>query len=303
MDIRDLHGRAVAAFGERVQGTPAGAWCQPTPCQAWNVTALVNHVVGENLWIPPLMSGATVADVGDRFDGDVLGGDPVGAWDRSLHEASTAVAAVDLDATVHLSFADVPASEYLWQLTADAAVHAWDLARATGQDESFDADLVQACLDWFRDMEDLYRSAGAIGPAVELTEGATAQDELLARFGRDPSPDSPLAVVVRFNDAFGRGDLAAVSGLITDDCVFEDTSPPDGGHHEGRAAVEAAFSAFFAGSPSNAFRTEDGFVAGDRVAIAWRYQWADGLADHIRGVDLFHIRGGRVAAKLAYVKG
>ena len=44
-------------------------------------------------------------------------------------------------------------------------------------------------------------------------------------------------------------------------------------------------------------------MAGDRVAIAWRYQWADGPADHIRGVDLFHIRDGRVAAKLAYVKG
>jgi len=303
MDVRDHHRRAVDHLSELVRATPPAAWRQPTPCDDWNVRDLVNHVVGENLWAPPLLAGKTIVDVGDRFDGDLVGDDPVGAWGRSVPETLDAAASTDLDATVHLSFGDFPAAEYLWQLTTDAVVHGWDLARATGQDETIDPDLAAACLAWFGPNEDAYRGAGAIGPAVAVAEGADPATELVARFGRDPSPDAPLAVVVRFNDAFGRQDLAAISGLITDDCVFEDTSPPDGGRHEGRSTVEAAFASFFDGSPPDAFRTEDGFVAGGRVAIAWRYQWGDGEAEHIRGVDLFDIRDGRVAAKFAYVKG
>jgi len=303
MDVRDHHRRAIEHLGELVRATPPGAWYRPTPCDDWNVRDLVGHVVGENLWAPSLLEGTTIDDVGDRFDGDVVGDDPVGAWDRSSGGALAAAAATDLDTTVHLSFGDFPAAEYLWQLTVDAVVHGWDLARATGQDETIDPEVAAACLSWFGPNEDAYRHAGAIGPAVAVAEGGDAASELVARFGRDPSPDDPLAVVVRFNDAFGRHDLAALGALITDDCVFEDTSPPDGVRHEGRDAVQAAFAAFFADSTLDAFRTEDGFVAGDRVAIAWRYRWGDGDAEHIRGVDLFAVRDGRVAAKLAYVKG
>jgi uncharacterized protein (TIGR03086 family) len=92
---------------------------------------------------------------------------------------------VDLGTTVHLSFGDVPAEEYLMQLFADHLVHSWDLARATGQDEALDEGLVRVCAAWFADREELYRAAGVIGPAVPLEDG-TAQEELLAAFGRNP---------------------------------------------------------------------------------------------------------------------
>jgi hypothetical protein len=82
------------------------------------------------------------------------------------------------------SFGDVPAEEYLWQLTADALIHAWDLARATGQDESLPPELVEACARWFDGTEDAYRAAGVIGPAVDGADPAAAQ---LGRFGRDPT--------------------------------------------------------------------------------------------------------------------
>jgi uncharacterized protein (TIGR03086 family) len=300
MDVKKLYDRAVGAFGERVHGVPSDAWRWPTTNPGWDVRELVNHLVNECRWAPPLLAGQTVADVGDRFDGDLLGDDPVGVWDSASGEALPAAAAVDLDATVHLSFGDFPASEYMWQLTADHLLHGWDLARATGQSEDFDAELVDGVLGWFKGVEPLYRAAGAIGQAVDVGPDPSPMDELLGRFGRDPSRDGTLAVVLRFNAAFGTGDYDAVASLITEDCVFEDTTPPDGTRHEGRDAVVAAFHALLDSTPAARFTTEEGVIAGDRATYRWRYDWGSG---HVRGVDVFRVADGKVAEKLSYVKG
>lgn len=185
-DIRDLHRRAVEGFGARVRAVGDDQWELPTPCSDWDVRALVNHVVGESLWTVPLMEGATIADVGDRFDGDVLGDDPKAAWESSAGPAVEAMAADGaIDRTVHLSFGDTPASEYASQLFADHLIHAWDLARATGGDERLDPELVDACAEWFAAMEPLYRGVGAIGERKAVVDGADPQTKLLAMFGRE----------------------------------------------------------------------------------------------------------------------
>jgi ketosteroid isomerase-like protein len=91
---------------------------------------------------------------------------------------------------------------------------------------------------------------------------------------------------------------------MTDDCVFEDTSPPDGRRHEGPDAVRAAWEAFFAASPTAHFDAEDVIVVGDRCVVQWRYTWtSDDGSGAIRGVDMLRVRGGKVAEKFAYVKG
>ena len=148
----------------------------------------MNHVVAEELWTAPLVDGATMDDVGSRFDGDVLGDDPVAAGRTA---AAAAVAAADAKLAeggiVHLSFGDVPIEEYVHQLTADHLVHSWDLAAATGQSRELDPDLVAELALWFADREELYRSAGAIGRRKGLGADADAQSRLLAGFGRDPS--------------------------------------------------------------------------------------------------------------------
>ena len=113
--------------------------------------------------------------------------------------------------------------------------------------------------------------------------------------------DEARDTIERFHDALNRRDLDALSDLITDDCVFEATSPaPDGTRHVGRQAVLEACRVFFAGSPTTHFEMEEMFGAGDRVIVRWLYSWADG---HVRGVDLLRARAGRVAETLAYVKG
>ena len=111
----------------------------------------------------------------------------------------------------------------------------------------------------------------------------------------------PLAVVERFNDAFNRQDLDSVMELMTEDCIFEDTDPPpDGARHQGAAAVRAGFGDFFRSTPTANFVAEEQFGIGDRAVVRWIFTWGDG---HVRGVDVFRIRDGKVAEKLAYVKG
>ena len=107
-------------------------------------------------------------------------------------------------------------------------------------------------------------------------------------------------VVLRFHDALNAHDIDAIARYITDDCVFEDTTPPDGTRHIGRDAVLDAFGRFFTDSPAAQFEIEDVVAAGDRAMVQWRYAWADG---HVRGVDVIRVRDGQVAETFAYVKG
>jgi uncharacterized protein (TIGR03086 family) len=185
-DVRRLFRRAAADFGRRVHDVKHDQWSSPTPCTDWDVRALVNHLVYELRWTVPLFEGRTVAEVGRRFDGDLLGDDPVAAWDEAAREALAVVEAGGaMERTVHVSFGDIPGSEYTTQLFTDLLIHGWDLARGAGQDERLDPELVAASARWFRNAESGYRAAGAIGPRVEVADG-DAQARLLGAFGRTP---------------------------------------------------------------------------------------------------------------------
>src|SRR2546430_10612506 len=107
--------------------------------------------------------------------------------------------------------------------------------------------------------------------------------------------------VEAFNDAFGRHDVDAVMALMTDDCLFENTlPPPDGERHVGPDEVRRFWQEFFDGTPQARFETEEMVVAGDRAVVRGRVDWGSG---HVRGIDLFKVRDGKVAEKLSYVKG
>jgi uncharacterized protein (TIGR03086 family) len=185
VNTAEIFARSVAEFGTRVDQISDDQWGSSTPCDEWDVRALVNHIVGEDLWAPPLLHGSTIAEVGDRFDGDVLGDDPKRAWKQASEDALAVVAEPGaLDRTTHLSSGDTPASEYVNQLFADHLIHAWDLARAIGADDRLDPELVDACAQWFTAMEDAYRSGGSIAERPPVPDDADAQTRLLAMFGR-----------------------------------------------------------------------------------------------------------------------
>jgi len=125
---------------------------------------------------------------------------------------------------------------------------------------------------------------------------------------RDPQvgTNATLEAIERFNEAFGRHDVDGVMKAMTDDCVFENTCPPpDGERYEGEESVRRFWDRFFRSSPSSVFETEEIFAAGDRCVVRWHYRWVEesGTPGHIRGVDVFRVRGGKVAEKLSYVKG
>jgi uncharacterized protein (TIGR03086 family) len=161
-DQAALHQRAVQEFDARVRAVGDDQWELPTPCSDWNVRQLVNHLVYEDRWTVPLMEGSTLAEVGDRYEGDLLGDDPKAAWAEASSEAVRSVQADGaLDRTVDLSSGPTPAPEYVNQLFAD-----------------------QACATWFAEMEPHYRAAGAIGDRPEVPPDADAQTRLLAAFGR-----------------------------------------------------------------------------------------------------------------------
>lgn len=184
-DLVSLHLRAVEEFGARVLAVGDGDWERSTPCADWDVRALVNHVVSENRWTPPLLAGMTIEQVGDRFDGDLLGSGPKHVWQEAASDALVAVAQPDvLASTVHVSFGDISAEEYVTQVTVDHVIHAWDLAQATAGDERLDDELVELALDYLSLHAEEWRAAGVFGPAVEAPEGAGRQGELLALAGR-----------------------------------------------------------------------------------------------------------------------
>jgi ketosteroid isomerase-like protein len=112
-------------------------------------------------------------------------------------------------------------------------------------------------------------------------------------------------VVNRFNEAFNRQDLETLASLLTDDTVFEDTSPPpDGRRVEGKAAVIELWREWFRRNPDAHFEAEELIISGDRAIVRWVYRKVrNGQPWHLRGVDVFTVRDGKVAAKLAYVKG
>ena len=188
MELSELHRRCSEEWAARVAAAAStDVWGRPTPCEGWDVRALVNHVVVEDLWTRPIMERVTIEEVGDRYAGDPLGDEPVRAAADAASDAGSAVREqLPRGGTVHLSFGDAPVEEYVWQVSTDHLVHAWDLAAATGQDRTLDPELVSDVATWFAGREQMYRDAGVIGPRPSGA-GEDPQSRLLAAFGRDPS--------------------------------------------------------------------------------------------------------------------
>lgn len=183
-DPRTLLPRAMAEFDARVRAVPADAWPHPSPCAEWSVRDVVNHMVYECRWTPHLLRGDTMSDVGDRYDGDLLGDDPVAVWADASRDARDAATAATLDEVIHASFGDISGGFYLWQLSAEYVVHGWDVARGAGVDERVDPEVVGEIAGWFTDYEQFYRDIGVTGDAAPVPDGADPQTRLLAAFGR-----------------------------------------------------------------------------------------------------------------------
>ncbi|MFZ1266534.1 MAG: nuclear transport factor 2 family protein [Anaerolineae bacterium] len=115
-----------------------------------------------------------------------------------------------------------------------------------------------------------------------------------------------MRIVLDFNKAFNRQDVAGMMQLMSDDCVFENTNPaPDGTVYAGKEVVTRFWEDFFRESPRAHIEIEEIFGLGERCIMRWKYSWVDteGRKGHVRGVDLFRVTNGLIREKLSYVKG
>jgi ketosteroid isomerase-like protein len=118
--------------------------------------------------------------------------------------------------------------------------------------------------------------------------------------------EAAMRVTLAFNDALNRHDVPAMMALMTDDCVFENTSPaPDGTRYVGKPAVTQFWQDFFRASPQAHIQIEEIFGMGWHCVLRWRYDWVDAAGEpgHVRGVDIFTVKDGLITEKLSYVKG
>ena len=179
---------AVRRFGEAVSAVPDDAWSNPTPCSSWTVRDLANHLVSEHRWAPHILRGESIESVGDRYDGDLVGDDPRGAWHTAADESIRAFQDVESpEMPVRLSFGTVPAEEYAGQMLTDLVVHGWDLARGAGVDDRMDPETVETALEYAQSRSDIYAKPGPMFAGSLEVDSDDPQDRLLALLGRDPN--------------------------------------------------------------------------------------------------------------------
>ena len=182
MNLPQIHEQALSATAKLVDGVEERQHGLPTPCDGWDVRELLNHIVGGNFWAAELAAGKTIADVGDRLDGDTLGADPQAAYRASAKAAAAAFNAPGaMEAPCAVSYGPVPGEVYCGHRIVDVVIHGWDLAKATGQDTTLDPALVDAVA---APQMDMITGSGAFGTTVVVGPDADAQTRVLAQLGR-----------------------------------------------------------------------------------------------------------------------
>src|SRR5690606_39157321 len=190
------HGTSVAQMSNAIELIPEasrvvtdlpldGEWDRPTPCTEWSVRDLLNHLTAEHLWVPHLLRGETLEQVGSRYDGDVLGDDPMGSWRRAITASVLAWGQADADGRVHTSMGLMPTGEYANQMLVDLTVHAWDLARAVGVRPHLVPDAVEAALVYEKPRVGAGEVPGIFAAPLQ-TDSESRVDQLVALLGRDP---------------------------------------------------------------------------------------------------------------------
>jgi uncharacterized protein (TIGR03086 family) len=149
---------------------------------------IINYHAYDDAWVPDMLAGKTMAEAGmDNFKGDLLADDPKGNFEAIVDKATAAAKGLDdFERTVHCSFGDFPAREYLWQANGFRTLRAHDIARMIGADPRLPEELVQGVWDEIRPRAEEFRAIGVFGPAVPVPDDAPLQDRLVGLTGRDP---------------------------------------------------------------------------------------------------------------------
>jgi uncharacterized protein (TIGR03086 family) len=178
-DAAERYRRLATAMTGTIEGVSDDRWAAATPCEGWTARDLVAHLVDS--------SHMFLGFIGQEPpSGPAVDADPPGAFARARDAIQ---AALDDPATAGQEYDGMfgPTtfeSSVDGFLSADLVIHRWDLARATGQDETLPAEEVERIHQQLLPMDDRMRGPGAFGPKVEPPPGADAQTQLLCFLGR-----------------------------------------------------------------------------------------------------------------------
>lgn len=152
------------------------------------VRQIVNYHAYDDVWVPDMLAGRTMDEVGaDSWQGDLLGDDPVSAFSAIVDKACAAAEKVeDLDRVVHCSFGDFSTFDYFRQVTSFRGLRAHDIAKALGIELTMPAELVQGIWDQIEPDVEEWRGIGVFPAAVPVPEDAPLLDRLLGITGRQP---------------------------------------------------------------------------------------------------------------------
>ena len=182
-DAATTHAETAQRFTDRVTGTRDDQWDDPSPVSGWKARDVVGHLV---TWLPGFLEGGSDARLTPVPSSD---DDPVAAWRDHAAQVQALLDDPATDDRVYSSqmMGDMPLAEAIDRFyTADVFMHTWDLARATGQDDTLDEKRCQEMYEGMQPMDELLRSSGQFGPKVEVPEDASYQDKLIGFIGRQP---------------------------------------------------------------------------------------------------------------------
>ena len=187
VDLPEVHARSLDVTRRTIAGVGSDQWDLTSVCDDWSVRELVNHIVTGNYWAFELGGGKAIEEVGDALDGDVLGTDPLRAYDDSSLVAAAVFREPDaMERPCAVSYGPVTGSVYCGHRFIDVLVHGWDVAKSTDQDTTLDAALVAACWAVVEPQLDELGGSGAFGTTVKLPDDADPPARLLAALGREP---------------------------------------------------------------------------------------------------------------------
>ncbi len=176
-------------------GIRQGQSGSPTPCTEWDVRQVMNHVIGGAEVLAGSLEGSIPEGVG--------GVSPISSYSDEPDLAKLAQAYANETARILVAARQPGAMEaatpggmmtvpqFLIAMATDHIVHGWDLARATNQDDTLDAEVVQTAYAMMTDPEtsglvEMGRQFGFVGAAITVSDDARLQDKVIAHMGRQP---------------------------------------------------------------------------------------------------------------------
>jgi len=182
-DTAERYRRVARAFTQRVEAVPAGGWARPSPCQGWLASDVVRHLAE---WVPAFFADGGGPPLPATPPSHA---DPAGAWraldaaiQASLDDPNQAASEIDHSRVGRRRF-DEAIDQFV---LPDVFIHTWDLARATGQDETLDPGVVHDLLIGMEPLDEMLRASGQYGRRVEVPAAADEQTRLIAFTGRRP---------------------------------------------------------------------------------------------------------------------